>query len=94
METTNPGYTQLLEKMNKEVDDLAAKIADVVYVKMHELIVEAAQEIAIAENITNSGIVHAAMRDAHGYALRYAQIEELLERSSCDVAAAAQAAQV
>jgi hypothetical protein len=85
MEITNLEREALLEKINKQVDDMASNIASAVYVKVHELIVEAAQEIADAEQLTNSGIVHAAMREAYDYALRYAQFDELLERSSCDV---------
>jgi len=85
METNTLEREALLEKINKQVDDMASNIANAVYVKMHELIVEAAQEIADAEQLTNSGIVHAAMREAYDYALRNVEFDELLERSSCDV---------
>ena len=56
MEITNLEREALLEKINKQVDDMASNIASAVYVKVHELIVEAAQEIADAEQLTNSPV--------------------------------------
>lgn len=75
----------LREKFNKQADDMASNIASMTFMSIHKLMVEAAQQIADAEQLTNSGVVHAALREAYDYALRYAQFEELLERSSCDV---------
>jgi len=76
---------QLRQEIENQMDELAGDIASDTYEQIVTLLAASATKFAAERKLTNSGIVHGAMRQAYEYALRYAQVDELLVRSSCDV---------